>query len=178
MNLITAAPSLDAITPGETIRLSVPRMVPDEFMIVMRKPLVDLPKNPFPLHDDGIPLQEVLDYVEDPAYIKSLGVDYDRPIMVAMQEVWLHISWPGYQKYTHTVPLKHDGTVGSVVVSVARAYRDFLREARNWEFESDELNFWRITGHLFEPHHLWHMRLRRLCWINGDIYQAEIELVV
>ncbi|TFK88861.1 hypothetical protein K466DRAFT_598268 [Polyporus arcularius HHB13444] len=165
----------------QLFRLSIPRMLPTRYtQTILPPPMVGLPLDPFPfcLHSEGIPLQEILDHAGDSEHLESLGVPYDWGIMVERQPAWLYIGWPGYEQYAHTTYLDHDGTVASIALAIARAYEDFLREAREWEFEPGEDEFWRITGGFHEPHHLQYMRLRRLWQVNGDIYQVDVELVV
>ena len=55
------------------------------------------------------------------------------------------------------------------------------QEARGWEFSpysAAESPLWQITGRASEPFHLRNFRLHRLWCVVGDVYQADIEIVV
>ncbi|RPD69794.1 hypothetical protein L226DRAFT_563132 [Lentinus tigrinus ALCF2SS1-7] len=158
-------------------RVVIPRRIPSEFRVSMPAPWLDLPSNPFSfcIHEEGISLQDILDNEHFPAWYWVLGMPDS--VILFPERTWFHISWPGYRQYTQRVLLEHDGSTWSIALAIARAYESFLQEAREWDFQPDEGAAWQITGEDDDINILPNLRLHRLCWVNGEIYQADIELV-
>ncbi|RPD58803.1 hypothetical protein L226DRAFT_264534 [Lentinus tigrinus ALCF2SS1-7] len=156
----------------------IPRMIPLQFLAPMVPFWLELIWNPFSfcVHEQGISLQAILDLEMHQEWYWILGMPDS--VMPYPGQTWLHVSWPGYRQYTHTVLLEHNRTTWSIARAIARAYESFLQEAREWDFEPNEGAEWQITGEPNDVHTLANLRLHRLCWVNGEIYQADVELVV
>ncbi|KAI0741734.1 hypothetical protein C8Q80DRAFT_152386 [Daedaleopsis nitida] len=136
----------------------------------------------FSADGNGAPLCAIMEYYrKSPIYLENRGLlcRYHTGIFSC---IWLHISWPGYEAYTHTLLIDHDGTYGSIAYGVAQAYADFLESAVHWDFQVDTenpdytLGLWRITNGPSALFDICTLRLVSLNHITANIFQAEIDL--
>ncbi|KAI0793665.1 hypothetical protein C8Q74DRAFT_522971 [Fomes fomentarius] len=173
------------VVPEEANRVRIPRRIPEEFLspTAVARTIVQCTWTGRPpaviqfSRGDGIRLWDVM--FCDPQDLQLAGLDYYRFSDIS-RTIWLHISWPGYRNYTHTTPIDHDGTYGSIAFGVACAYCSFLVEARNWVFEpgvSDD-PLWDVQSSMYPNFDLSSLRLMSLVWVSRNIFQAEVDYVL
>ena len=87
---------MEAGNQQQVVRIFVWRLIPSIFLLIRPRPMPRLlfltGYFSFCCHEEGIPLQAILDNAESPWNLLALGMPYWMGMLYSNQPLWLHIS--------------------------------------------------------------------------------------
>ncbi|KAI0793666.1 hypothetical protein C8Q74DRAFT_1215209 [Fomes fomentarius] len=180
------------IVPAEATRVCIPRRIPEEFLsptavarTIVQCTWTGRPRdNPRQPHHSGARYHLDQTTSRDPPFL-SRRRNYSRRDSIIINPAtslarYGFISAGRATGTTHTTPIDHDGTYGSIASGVAHAYQRFLEEAGDWEFdwEAAEDPLWDMRFFMYPSFDVFSLRLLSLVWVSQDVFQAEVDYVI